>query len=67
MMLGSAGNTPAKNYRLKPEVASRHGLVPKWWPASSASTAYPEGSINFSQPWNPDHEFPLYKRLPESL
>jgi hypothetical protein len=67
LMLGGGGRTPSKLYRLTPNLASQHGLVSKWWLATTAGAQFPEGSISLSQPWNPDHDFPLYERLQESL
>jgi hypothetical protein len=66
MRLGG-GQPPAKLHRLKPELATRHGLLPDWRPASPAGAQYPDGSIGLSQSWNPDHDFPPYERLKESL
>lgn len=67
MALGSRADGTLRVYRLKPDVAQRHGLVPEWCSASSAGTEYADGSKKFSQPWDPEHDFPPYKRLPFSL
>lgn len=68
--------SPKKMYRLKPEIAKAHGLIPRWTVGSTAkprtlldgsTRTFPEGSLVLSMEYDKDHPWGSYKRPEGSL